>query len=91
VKQAEADQIVEAMKQRDIPVSYVLFPDEGHGFHRPPNNLAFWAATEAFLSAHLGGTYQPAEASEFKGSTLQVPTGVHGIPGFTALVEARAK
>ncbi len=91
VKQAEADQIVAAMKQRNIPVSYVLFPDEGHGFHRPPNNLAFWAATEAFLSAHLGGTYQPAEADEFKGTTLQVPAGVHGIPGFTTLVEEITK
>lgn len=86
VKQAEADQIVKAMKERDIPVSYVLFPDEGHGFARPPNNLAFFAAAEAFLSAHLGGQYQPAEVSEFKETTLQVPSGVHGIPGFTDLV-----
>ncbi len=91
VKQAEADQIAAAMKERNIPVSYVLYPDEGHGFHRPANNLSFFAATEAFLSAHLGGTYQPAEASEFTGTTLQVPTGVHGIPGFTALLKSLAK
>ncbi len=88
VKQAEADQIVAAMKKRGIPVSYVLYPDEGHGFRRPPNNLSFFAATEAFLSAHLGGWYQPAEASEFKGSTMKVPAGAHGIPGFVDLVES---
>jgi dipeptidyl aminopeptidase/acylaminoacyl peptidase len=91
VKQAEADQIVKAMQERDIPVSYVLFPDEGHGFARPPNSLAFWAATEAFLSAHLGGKYQPAEATEFEGTTMKVPSGVYGIPGFKALVESMAK
>jgi len=91
VKQVEADQIAAAMKERNIPVSYVLYPDEGHGFHRPPNNLSFFAATEAFLSAHLGGMYQPAEAAEFSGTTLEVPAGVHGIPGFTALVESLAK
>tara|TARA_R110002096_G_scaffold299503_2_gene493962 strand:+ start:29109 stop:31256 length:2148 start_codon:yes stop_codon:yes gene_type:complete len=91
VKQAEADQIVAAMKERGIPVSYVLYPDEGHGFHRPPNNLSFFAATEAFLSAHLGGWYEPAEASEFTGTTLQVPTGAHGIPGFPGLLKSLAK
>ena len=91
VKQAEADQIVEAMKERGIPVSYVLYPDEGHGFQRPVNNLSFFAATEAFLSAHLGGWYEPAEASEFTGTTLQVPTGAHGIPGFPGLLQSLAK
>ena len=35
VKQAETEQIVEAMKAKGIPVTYVLFPDEGHGFARP--------------------------------------------------------
>ena len=35
VKQAESDQIVKAMKDKNIPVTYVLYPDEGHGFARP--------------------------------------------------------
>ncbi|HWH19750.1 MAG TPA: S9 family peptidase, partial [Solirubrobacterales bacterium] len=55
VKQAESDQIVQAMQARGIPVTYVLFPDEGHGFARPENNLAFTAVAEQFLAAHLGG------------------------------------
>lgn len=38
VIQAESDQIVEAMKAKNIPVTYVLFPDEGHGFARPENS-----------------------------------------------------
>ncbi len=36
---------------KGIPVTYVLFPDEGHGFARPENNIAFNAVTENFLAA----------------------------------------
>jgi len=88
VKQAEADQIVHAMKAKKIPVSYILFPDEGHGFARVPNKLAFFAAAEAFLSAHLGGQYEPATAEQLKGTTMKVPDGAYGIPGFPALMSS---
>ena len=59
VKRAEPEQIVEAMKARDIPVTYVLYPDEGHGFARPENNKSFNAITEAFLAETLGGCVDP--------------------------------
>lgn len=60
VKKAESDQIVAAMRARGIPVTYVLFPDEGHGFARPENAIAFNAITEAFLAQTLGGRAEPA-------------------------------
>lgn len=60
VKQAESDQIVDAMKAKEIPVTYVLFPDEGHGFARPENNIAFNAVAEEFLAQNLGGRFEPA-------------------------------
>ncbi|MDJ0641846.1 MAG: S9 family peptidase, partial [Erythrobacter sp.] len=50
VKQAESDQIVGAMKDAGIPVTYVLYPDEGHGFAKPSNNIAFFAIAENFLA-----------------------------------------
>jgi dipeptidyl aminopeptidase/acylaminoacyl peptidase len=81
VKQAESEQIVAAMKQAGLPVSYVLFPDEGHGFSRPENNIAFFAVMEAFLSAHLGGQYLPISAAELEASTMQFEAGKAGIPG----------
>ncbi len=84
VKQAESDQIVAAMQKKGLPVTYVLFPDEGHGFNRPENNLAFFAITEAFLSVHLGGRAQPMTAADFAGSTVQIITGREGIPGLPA-------
>jgi dipeptidyl aminopeptidase/acylaminoacyl peptidase len=86
VKQAEADQIVQAMRAKNIPVTYVLFPDEGHGFARPENSLAFNAIAEAFLAAHLGGRYEPI-GDDFGGASVQVPTGAEAIP---ALREALA-
>lgn len=80
VKQSEADQIVEAMTSKNIPVTYILFPDEGHGFARPENSTAFNAATEAFLAEHIGGRYEPID-NDLEGSTMQVPTGADGVPG----------
>ncbi len=91
VTQVEADQIVKAMQKKKIPVSYILYSDEGHGFYREPNRLSFYAATEAFLSAHLGGKYQPATADEFKGTTMKVLAGAKGVPGLPALVNELGK
>jgi len=80
VKQAESDQIVKAMQMHKIPVTYVLFSDEGHGFARPPNTLAFNAVTEAFLALHLGGRFE-AIGSAFEHSSISVPAGANDVPG----------
>jgi dipeptidyl aminopeptidase/acylaminoacyl peptidase len=64
VKQQESDQIVAEMRKNDIPVTYVLFEDEGHGFANPRNNKRFTAAAEAFLARTLGGRVEPALAGE---------------------------
>jgi dipeptidyl aminopeptidase/acylaminoacyl peptidase len=80
VNQAESDQIVDAMQGKGIPVTYVLYPDEGHGFARPENNLSFFAVAEAFLSECLGGKYEPV-GDDFKGSSITVPVGAEDIPG----------
>ena len=86
VKQAESDQIVKAMQEKKIPVTYVLFPDEGHGFARPPNRLAFNAVAEAFLARYLGGRYEPT-GEAFDDSTITVPTGAAGVPGLVQALE----
>jgi dipeptidyl aminopeptidase/acylaminoacyl peptidase len=80
VNQVESDQIVKAMKEKNIPVTYVLFPDEGHGFARPENRLAFYAVTEAFLARNLGGRFE-AIGRAFDGSTITVPAGAQDVPG----------
>src|SRR5205823_3936247 len=50
VNKREADQIVIALRDRGFPVEYIVAPDEGHGFHRPVNNLAMFASAEKFFA-----------------------------------------
>ena len=87
VKQSESDQIVRAMGEKNIPFTYVVFPDEGHGFARPANNLAFYAVAEAFLAKHLGGRYQGI-GQDFAGSTITSPEGSENVPGFVEALRA---
>ena len=87
VKQAESDQIVAAMQEKNIPVTYVLYPDEGHGFARPQNNLSFNAAAEEFLATCLGGRIEPV-GDDLRGSSITVPAGGELLPGLQAALEA---
>jgi len=55
VKVEESLQIVAALEKAGKTVTYLEFPDEGHGFAKPANRLKHYAAAEAFLAEHLGG------------------------------------
>ncbi len=83
VNVAESEQIVNAMKSNKIPVTYVVFPDEGHGFARPANNLAFFGITEQFLGQCLGGRAQ-ALGDDVRQSTAKVEEGAALVPGLAA-------
>jgi dipeptidyl aminopeptidase/acylaminoacyl peptidase len=80
VKKAEAEQIVIALRDRGFPVEYILAPDEGHGFARPVNNMALWAASEKFFGKHIGGRFQegatPEVATRLKEITVDPKTVV---------------
>jgi len=89
VKQAESDQIVAAMKERKIPVTYLLYPDEGHGFGRPQNRLSFYAAAEGFLAKCLGGRSQ-AIGADLQGANLTVKEGADLVPGLEDALQALA-
>jgi dipeptidyl aminopeptidase/acylaminoacyl peptidase len=81
----ESQQIVDALKAKNIPVTYVVFPDEGHGFARPQNNIAFNAVAENFLARCLGGRAEPI-AGALKASTAQVRYGAEFAPGLAEAV-----
>lgn len=70
VKQAEADQIVIALREKAKKVDYLLAKDEGHGFAKPLNKKAMYAKVELFLAEILGGRYQKDMADDVK-STLE--------------------
>lgn len=80
VKQAESDQIVAAMNNAGIPVTYVLYPDEGHGFAKPTNNLAFFAIAENFLAECLGGRSEPL-GNVLAPSTAEIIEGAQHVAG----------
>ncbi|BFO55604.1 S9 family peptidase [Acidovorax sacchari] len=72
VKQAESEQMVAALRQRGIPVTYALYPDEGHGFVREANRMSFNALCEEFLGRHLGGRVEAWSAMDYLGHSLQL-------------------
>lgn len=72
VKQAEAEQIVSAIEKNHGNVTYVVYPDEGHGFARPENRSDFNARAEVFLAAYLGGRAEPFTVERLPGSTAVV-------------------
>ena len=88
VTQVEADQIVEAMQAKHIPVTYVLYPDEGHGFALEQNRMSFNAVTEAFLAEHLGGQFEPV-GDDFTDSSIHVPVGAAEVPGVANVLDAK--
>lgn len=53
VNKAESDQVVEALKARDIEIEYMVKDNEGHGFHNEENQFEFYGAMEKFLATHL--------------------------------------
>jgi dipeptidyl aminopeptidase/acylaminoacyl peptidase len=66
----ESNQIVEAMRARKLPVTYVVYTDEGHGFARPDNRLDFYGRTEEFLARYLNGRFEAWKA--IKGANAEI-------------------
>jgi len=88
VPQEQSDKMVDIMQKNGVKVTYMLFPDEGHGWLRPQNRIASDAIMEVFLAQHLGGRYQPI-TDELEGSSVQIPTGVKHIPDLTEALANR--
>jgi len=59
----ESDDIVAAARKNGVPVEYVIFPDEGHGFTKKKNQIEGWKAILEFLEKHLRAAAAPAKAA----------------------------
>ena len=75
------------MQEKGIPVTYALFPDEGHGFARPENRLAFFGVAEGFLATCLGGRAEPL-GDDLQGSSLTVPVGETYVEGLAEALDS---
>jgi dipeptidyl aminopeptidase/acylaminoacyl peptidase len=51
---SEADQVVSALRERGIPVEYMVLEEEGHGIVRRDNMPRYLARSYRFLAEHLG-------------------------------------
>jgi hypothetical protein len=71
------------MKDAGIPVTYVLYADEGHGFAKPSNNIAFFAIAENFLAECLGGRAEGI-GGVLEPSTAEIVEGVEYVQGLGA-------
>ncbi len=58
VLQVESDEIVAAVRENGVPVEYILFPDEGHGFLNKANRIAASDSYVKFLDRYLRGAEQ---------------------------------
>lgn len=90
VKKKQSDQIVETLQSQGIPVTYLLYRREGHGFAEPENNISFTAIAEAFLSKCLGGRIAPITPAELKATSVEIPAGADLIEGYSAAKSASA-
>lgn len=88
VPQEQSEIVVEKMQEAGVEVTYLLYPDEGHGFLRPANTRSFNAVLEVFLGRCLGGRYEPIE-DQIEESSLQVPVGVNHIAGLAEALGSR--
>lgn len=66
VLKVESDEIVEAVKENGVPVEYVVFPDEGHGFAKKHNRITGYKAILEFVDEHLKGEENTVEINKEK-------------------------
>lgn len=85
-----SDDFVAAMKRHEKPVTYVLYPDEGHDYQRKENWISLFAVAERFFHEHLGGRYEPF-GDDFRGSSAQVLEGEPLIPDLTAALKSKGR
>jgi dipeptidyl aminopeptidase/acylaminoacyl peptidase len=71
VLKVESDEIVAAVKKNNVPVEYIVFPDEGHGFTKKKNQIEGYGAVLKFLDTYLKSAAAPAPSSASNASTSE--------------------
>ena len=85
VPQDQSDRLVQKMQKAGVDVTYLLYPDEGHGIIKPHNTKSLWGISEQFLANCLGGRAEPI-GDKLEGSTLQVPVGADQVKGLAEIL-----
>ena len=85
-----SDDFVAEMKKREKPVTYLLYPNEGHDYERKENWISLFAVAERFFHEHLGGRYEPF-GNDLSASSVQVLEGERLIPDLAAAINAKGQ
>jgi dipeptidyl aminopeptidase/acylaminoacyl peptidase len=85
-----SDDFVAEMKKHNKPVTYLLYPDEGHDYARKENWISLFAVAERFFHEHLGGRYEPI-GNDLSASSVEVLEGGHLIPDLATAIQTKAK
>jgi dipeptidyl aminopeptidase/acylaminoacyl peptidase len=86
----ESDQIVAAVRDNGKPVKYIVAPDEGHGFARPINTLAYVTAMEDFFAQYLGGRSQKEVPADVAAKLKEITVDPKTVSGMVSLKGALA-
>jgi dipeptidyl aminopeptidase/acylaminoacyl peptidase len=86
----ESDQIVAAVRDNGKPVKYIVAPDEGHGFARPINILAYVTAMEDFFAQYLGGRSQKEVPADVAANLKDITVDPKTVSGAVSLKGALA-
>jgi len=84
-----SDDFVAEMKKHNKPVTYLLYPDEGHDYARKENWISLFAVAERFFHEHLGGRYEPL-GDDLRLSSVEVLEGEQLIPDLATAIQAKA-
>ncbi|HEU4386982.1 MAG TPA: alpha/beta fold hydrolase, partial [Blastocatellia bacterium] len=85
-----SDDFVAEMKKHNKPVTYLLYPDEGHDYSRKEDWISLFAVAERFFSQHLGGRFEPI-GEDLIASNVEVLEGGDLITDLAAAIQAKAK
>jgi dipeptidyl aminopeptidase/acylaminoacyl peptidase len=88
VPRKNSDDFVAEMKKHAKPVTYLLYPDEGHDYERKENWMSLFAVAERFFHEHLGGRYEPF-GNDISASSVQVIEGKLLIPDLAAALKTK--
>lgn len=83
---SQSDVMVDALLELGKPVTYTVYPEEGHDYRAAASWISYWAIGEHFLAQHLGGRAEPFGAA-FEGANFEVVAGAGGIPGLEDAID----
>lgn len=86
VRESDSSRFVAALRDRNVPVTYITYSQEGHGFSRPESRISLLGVVEMFLENQLGGRAEPVDKIDLEKASVSVEAGMENIPDLGRLL-----